>query len=311
MKKRIKWVLNFGAGYKNCIKSSVKSGLRETSLDFVQLVLNCRPMETKKATKMFEALMSPERLGIFKLLVKHAPEGLVAGELSRRTGIPKSNLSFHLAAIVSSGLVSMQREGRNTRYRASISLMLEVIAYLTAECCSGSPDYCRQCRTDPTTEASMNILFLCTGNSCRSIIAEALFRAMAPAGVRVQSAGSKPAGYAHPRALAALAEAGICTQGLESKSWDNLPQKPTVVITLCAGAAGEACPVYFGNVVRSHWGMPDPAGVQGDEAAIGAAFAETLAVLRRRITALVRQLEADPAMDTKTLQDILDGIAVQ
>lgn len=157
----------------------------------------------------------------------------------------------------------------------------------------------------------MNILFLCTGNSCRSIIAEALFRAMAPAGVTAQSAGSKPAGYVHPRAIEALAEAGIAAQGLESKSWDNLPQKPDVVITLCAGAAGEACPVYFGNVVRSHWGMPDPAGVRGDEATIKAAFAETLAVLRGRVTALVRQLKSSPAMDSDTLKGILDGIAVQ
>ena len=280
-------------------------------LDIVQLMLNFRPMETIKATNIFEALMSEERLGIFRLLVKHAPDGLVAGELSRLTGIPKSNLSFHLKAIASSGLVSMEREGRNTRYRASIALMLEVIAYLTAECCSGKPEYCRQCRTTPETEVSMNILFLCTGNSCRSIIAEALFRSMAPAGFTAQSAGSKPAGYVHPRALEALAEAGIATQGLESKAWDNLPQKPAVVITLCAGAAGEACPVYFGNVVRSHWGMPDPAGVQGDEATIKAAFAETVAVLRRRISALVQQLEANPFMDVKTLQGVLDDIAVQ
>ena len=157
----------------------------------------------------------------------------------------------------------------------------------------------------------MNILFLCTGNSCRSIIAEALFRAMAPVGFTAQSAGSKPAGYVHPRALEALAEAGIATQGLESKSWDNLPQPPAVVITLCAGAAGEACPVYFGNVVRSHWGMPDPAGVQGDEATIKAAFAETVAVLRGRISALVQQLKANPTMDVNTLQGVLDGIAVQ
>lgn len=157
----------------------------------------------------------------------------------------------------------------------------------------------------------MNILFLCTGNSCRSIIAEALFRAMAPVGFTAQSAGSKPAGYVHPRALEALAEAGIATQGLASKSWDNLSQKPAVVITLCAGAAGEACPLYFGNVLRSHWGMPDPAGVQGDEPTIRAAFAETVAVLRGRITALVQQLKANPSMDATTLQGILDGIAVQ
>ena len=112
-------------------------------------------METIKATNIFEALMSEERLGIFRLLVKHAPDGLVAGELSRLTGIPKSNLSFHLKAIASSGLVSMEREGRNTRYRASIPLMLEVIAYLTAECCSGNPDYCKQCRTQSSVEPAL------------------------------------------------------------------------------------------------------------------------------------------------------------
>ena len=157
----------------------------------------------------------------------------------------------------------------------------------------------------------MNILFLCTGNSCRSIIAEALFRRTAPQGVTVQSAGSAPTGIVHPRALAVLEKAGISTARLHSKSWDALAEKPDVVITLCADAAGEACPLYFGKVVRSHWGMPDPAGVQGDEATIKAAFAETVAVLRRRISALVQQLEANPSMDVKTLQGVLDGIAVQ
>lgn len=157
----------------------------------------------------------------------------------------------------------------------------------------------------------MNILFLCTGNSCRSIIAEALFRSMAPARITGQSAGSRPAGYVHPRVLEALAEAGISAQGLASKSWDNLPQKPSVVITLCADAAGEACPVYFGSVVRSHWGMPDPARVLGDEAVIRAAFAETLEVLRRRVTALLKALAAQPDMDDNALKNMLDGIAAQ
>jgi len=155
----------------------------------------------------------------------------------------------------------------------------------------------------------MNILFLCTGNSCRSIIAEALFKSMAPAGVTAQSAGSKPTGFVHPRALAVLKEVRIATDGLFSKSWDNLPEKPDAVITLCADAAGEACPLYFGKVVRSHWGMPDPAKAQGDEAAVNAAFTKTLAVLRKRISALVKQLEAEPDMDAARLQTVLDDIA--
>ncbi|MCL1940050.1 MAG: arsenate reductase ArsC [Desulfovibrionaceae bacterium] len=156
----------------------------------------------------------------------------------------------------------------------------------------------------------MNILFLCTGNSCRSIIAEALLKSMAPAGVTVQSAGGKPAGFVHPRALAALKDAGIATEGLSSKSWDNLPEKPDVVITLCADAAGETCPLYFGNVIRSHWGMPDPAKVRGDETAIAAAFADTLAVLHRRISTFVKRLAVEPDMDATRLQAVLDGLAV-
>jgi DNA-binding transcriptional ArsR family regulator len=103
-------------------------------------------MKAKKAIAVFEALTSEIRLSIFRLLVKHAPDGLVAGEIARMLDIPKTNLSFHLKTIVHSGLAGMEREGRNTRYRANIPLMLETIAHLTAECCSGDPGQCRAYR---------------------------------------------------------------------------------------------------------------------------------------------------------------------
>ena len=99
----------------------------------------------------------------------------------------------------------------------------------------------------------MNILFLCTGNSCRSILAEATFNHLAPAGWTAMSAGSKPTGQVHPRSLALLAREGISTVGYHSKSWDNLPATPDVVITVCSNAAGETCPAYLGRAVRSHW----------------------------------------------------------
>ena len=105
-------------------------------------------METKTATTIFEALTSETRLAIFRLLVKYAPGGLVAGEIAELLSIPKTNLSFHLKSIVHSGLASVEREGRNTRYRANIPLMLETIAYLTAECCSGNPQQCRSWRAE-------------------------------------------------------------------------------------------------------------------------------------------------------------------
>jgi DNA-binding transcriptional ArsR family regulator len=105
-------------------------------------------MKIKTAATIFEVLASEARLSIFRLLVKFAPDGLVAGEIARKLGIPKNNLSFHLKTIVHSGLAGMEREGRYTRYRANIPLMLETIAYLTAECCSGSPDQCRKYRAE-------------------------------------------------------------------------------------------------------------------------------------------------------------------
>ena len=100
-------------------------------------------MKIKTATTIFEVLSSEVRLSIFRLLVKYAPEGLVAGEISQMLDIPKTNLSFHLKNIMYSGLVNMEREGRNTRYRANIPLMLETIAYLASECCSGNSAHCQ------------------------------------------------------------------------------------------------------------------------------------------------------------------------
>lgn len=134
----------------------------------------------------------------------------------------------------------------------------------------------------------MNILFLCTGNSCRSILAEATFNALAPTGMKAMSAGSKPTGEVHPRSIALLKRKGIATEGYYSKSWDNLPITPDIVITVCANAAGEACPAYLGNVIRGHWGVEDPAKAIGTDAEIDAAFEEAYALLRRRIEAFIQ-----------------------
>lgn len=155
----------------------------------------------------------------------------------------------------------------------------------------------------------MNILFLCTGNSCRSIIAEALFREIAPQGVTVRSAGSSPTGAVHPRALAALKKAGVATDGLHSKSWNDLETPPDVVISLCDDAADEACPVFFGKVVRSHWGMPDPARVAGDEKTVNEAFDKTIGVLRKRVGALAALPFDDLKDNEQEFQKALDAIA--
>lgn len=131
----------------------------------------------------------------------------------------------------------------------------------------------------------MNILFLCTGNSCRSILAEATFNALAPQGMRAMSAGSQPTGEVHPRSIALLKRKGIPTKGYYSKSWDNLPVTPDIVITVCSNAAGETCPAYLGKVIRVHWGVDDPAKATGTDAEINASFENAYSILRKRIEA--------------------------
>ena len=129
----------------------------------------------------------------------------------------------------------------------------------------------------------MNVLFLCTGNSCRSILGEATFNHLAPAGWRAMSAGSKPTGQVHPRSLALLAREGISTEGYYSKSWNDLPVTPDIVLSVCGNAANEICPAYLGPVLRSHWGVEDPAHVTGTDAEIDAAFMTAYRILRHRI----------------------------
>lgn len=133
----------------------------------------------------------------------------------------------------------------------------------------------------------MNVLFLCTGNSCRSVLSEATFNHLAPAGLKAISAGSQPAGQLHPRAVALLAKKGISTEGYHSKSWENLPITPDIVVTVCGSAAGETCPAYLGPVLRTHWGVDDPGHVVGTEEEIEAAFNHAYGIIRARIEAFL------------------------
>ena len=155
----------------------------------------------------------------------------------------------------------------------------------------------------------MNVLFLCTGNSCRSILGEATFNHLAPTGWHAMSAGSKPAGYVHPHSLALLAREGISTEGYHSKSWDNLPATPDIVISVCGNAANEACPAYLGPVLRSHWGVEDPAHATGTDEEIDAAFVKAYSILRARIEAFFALPLEKLQHDKATLKVEMDKIA--
>lgn len=154
----------------------------------------------------------------------------------------------------------------------------------------------------------MNVLFLCTGNSCRSLISEAVFNHLAPEGWHAISAGSQPTGKLNERALALLASKGISTSGYYSKSWDALPVTPDIVVTVCASAAGETCPAYLGPVLRTHWGVEDPSHVVGTEEEISAAFESAYATLRARIEAFLALPLDALASDLARLKAELDRI---
>lgn len=133
-----------------------------------------------------------------------------------------------------------------------------------------------------------NVLFLCTGNSARSILAESILREHGKAGFNAFSAGSFPKGKAHPAALRLLAEQGFSTAGLRSKSWDEFaaPGAPVLdfVFTVCDQAAGEICPIWPGTPITAHWGIPDPAAVEDDgSSAQMLAFRDAFRMLERRI----------------------------
>jgi len=133
----------------------------------------------------------------------------------------------------------------------------------------------------------MQVLFLCTGNSCRSILGEAIFNYLAPVGWSAVSAGSHPTGQVHPHSLKLLTREGISTEGYHSKSWDHLSTTPDIVITVCSSAAGEICPAYLGPVLRTHWGVEDPAHVTGSKEEVDAAFMTAYQILRTRIEAFL------------------------
>jgi arsenate reductase len=136
------------------------------------------------------------------------------------------------------------------------------------------------------SEKQYNVLVLCTGNSARSILGEVLFNTLGKGKFKAYSAGSKPAGKVNPGALEWLQANGHSTEGLRSKSWDEFSQPGApgfdFVFTVCDNAAGEVCPVWYGSPMTAHWGIPDPAHVEGDEAR-RAAFKKAAEQLARRI----------------------------
>ena len=153
----------------------------------------------------------------------------------------------------------------------------------------------------------MKILYICTHNRCRSILSEAITNHFASDHIQAKSAGSQPAGEVHPLSLRYLNEAGISTEGLQSQSWDEFEDfKPDVVITVCDSAAGEACPVWFGQSIKMHWGLADPSKLEGTEEEIAAAFRECIKEIKHRVSHL--QGIAEQALSQSQLKHALSEL---
>lgn len=152
-----------------------------------------------------------------------------------------------------------------------------------------------------------NILILCTGNSCRSVLGEALINHLGKGRFKAYSAGSKPIGKVNTNALATLERNGLPTDGYKSQSWDEFADTPIdIAITVCDSAAGEVCPLYLNSVIRGHWGLPDPAHVTGTEEEVNKAFQDTFDALTVRINKMLAlPLEnMKPAEISKVLNEI-------
>lgn len=234
------------------------------------------------------ALAQETRLDIFRILVTRGPEGMPAGEIGDRLKLPSPTLSFHLNQLRHTGLISSRRRSRLIIYSAKFRAMDSLIEYLTENCCSDQMD-----RTRVSTNASiasdrkLNVLFLCTNNSARSIMAESAMNRWGGGRFHAFSAGSAPRGAIHPITLQVLKELDYETEVLRSKDWNEFaePDSPPLdfVFTLCDRAAAEVCPAWPGQPIRAHWGMTDPVKITGSSGAKREAFHKVYSQLEQRI----------------------------
>jgi protein-tyrosine-phosphatase/DNA-binding transcriptional ArsR family regulator len=251
---------------------------------------------------MLAALAHPTRLEAFRLLTRYLPYGLAAGDLSRLMAIPHNTLSTHLAALEQVGLLRSRREGRSIIFVAVPERALLISRFLVEDCCGGAEN--RPSDPDRRTvvpfpakrevaviERVYNVLILCTGNSARSIMAEAILAKEGQGRFRAYSAGSRPKAHPHPLALGLLEDLGYDISDFRSKSWEEFAgaDAPTMdfILTVCDSAAGESCPFWPGHPLVVHWGIPDPAAVDGTEAEMRAAFLDAYRRLAKRMTTFV------------------------
>ena len=271
-------------------------------------------MELNSASLGFATLGHPGRLCVFRLLMRFAPHGVRPTEIAAALGLKQNTLSHHLADLTASGLVQVERRGRSLFYSVDLDVTEGLLGYLALDVGRARPDLmapliaCQKER--PMRDTNFHVLFICSGNSARSIFAEALLRDLGQGKFRAFSAGVQPNTALNPFALDVLRRNGHAVDDLRSKHLSEFQQSGALVMdfvfTVCDTAAAEDCPPWPGQPITGHWGLPDPVKARGTDAEKALVFAQTYAALRRRIAAFV-ELPIS-SLDRMALQGQVDHI---
>ena len=257
-----------------------------------------RLIDEYDAVAGFGSLGQPTRLAVLRNLLRVHPDGLNAGDIARICDVPHNTMSAHLAVLSRAGLVEVERQGRAMNYRADVGKFRGLVEFMARDCCGGRPELCGDIlqqypdRTDEAeaTESFMtpafNVLFLCTRNSARSIMAEALLEKIGRGRFRGYSAGAEPAAEPIPEVINRLRALGHDVTNLRCKSWDEFkgPDAPRMdfVIALCDAPHGQFCPDLSGQYVTAAWPLPDPAQFKGSATERTTLLNELYAMIRRR-----------------------------
>ena len=249
------------------------------------------------AVERFGSLGQATRLQALRLLLSAHPNSLPAGEIARRCEVPHNTMSGHLAILHRAGLIEFERDGRSMNYRADLVGFRALVDFLARDCCDGKPELCGILPMETTemtkvpdanvVAPAFNVLFLCTQNSARSIMAEAILEKIGRGKFRAYSAGSEPARAPLPEVLERLRQLGHDVGHFRSKSLEEFtgPQAPRMdfVIALCDTPQGQFCPDLDNRFVTGAWPLPDPAKFMGSAAEKTTLLNELYAMIRRRI----------------------------
>ena len=271
-------------------------------------------MEHDRASLAFAILGHPDRLAVFRLLMRFAPQGVRPTEIAQALGLKQNTLSHHLADLTGAGLVRVTRQGRSLFHAVDLDQAERLIGYLALDVGRARPDLLAPLLTHRMATAmhdtDFDVLFICSGNSARSIFAEALLRDLGKGRFQAFSAGTRPGSALNPFALEVLRRNGHDTGALRSKHILEFQRPGAIVMdfvfTVCDTAAAEECPPWPGQPITGHWGLPDPVKATGTDAERALIFAQTYAALRRRIAAFV-ELPFE-SLSRMSLQSQVDSI---